>query len=184
MSWHQALIAVSCLKRGMEVGWDGGGPPVWLPAGNLCEGKGCLRRSWQGKQIPWTPLGPISQRGLGLVLRIIQNSKRLAREEKSENKSLCRGLGTQELGLPDLHLSWPGLRGSCQVGPQGFFVWSEGSPKAILYPGGSRWITAYERDDRDSQEGLHAYKRRCQVTQPWSEEVGRTRKVEWTKNRK
>ncbi len=105
MFFHLEIIAISYWRMGMEVGWDEGGPPMWWSVGSLSRGRGCLRRSWQRKWIPCTQLGPISQVGLGLLLRIIQDHQEVGKRRKSENNSLCRGLATQELGLPEHHIS-------------------------------------------------------------------------------
>lgn len=145
----------------MEGGW---GLPVWWSAG--VEGA-CVEHWMPEEELAEEADAPISQPGLGLVLRIIQGQQEVGKRRKSKNHSLCRGLVTPDLHLPQLHSPEPGLRGRCQVGMQELSVptitfanfplcsctmlgW--GNAKGILHHRESRLITIYEKEDLDGQE--------------------------------
>lgn len=78
--------------------------PVW--------GAGCPGGAGRGSRFP-AQLAPISQRAVGLDLRIIQGQQEVGKRRQSKNSSWCRGLATQELGFLNICLSlasWAGVK--------------------------------------------------------------------------
>ena len=102
MYCHLEIVALSHSGAGLEVGWR---LPCVVVRRELVWGTGCPRRSWERKQIPCTQSAPVSQRGLGLDLRRIQEQQEVGKRRQSKNSSLYRGLATQELGPPQCPIS-------------------------------------------------------------------------------
>lgn len=106
MYCHLAIIAISYSRRRWR---QAGDCPVRWSVDEAVWNTGHPRRGWQRKHIPCTQPTPSLQRSLGLVLRITQGKQEVGKRRKSKNNT-CRGLGTSELDLPQLHFSEPDLK--------------------------------------------------------------------------